>query len=262
MISSILTLAVVAGGALSVSAQSSGLSSSCQSALAGIAASSEGNCINAAGLIPLGLAGSDSSLVNPINSWLSGACSQAACSNDTLATFATNITQGCASDLSSFGISDTSSIVSAVQQFYPTVREIACLKDNDASQLCVTQTLSNVQSAAGTLSLNNIISLVPKILSGGLAALNLPQNATCTNCLKEAYNIAVQDQPGLIPSSANSTVSGQCGASFTDGQQPNNIVETASGTALAKNSSSGALPEAAHPALAFLMFIAGAAVLQ
>ncbi|TFY83009.1 hypothetical protein EWM64_g1000 [Hericium alpestre] len=238
----LVALTMIAGSALSASAQSFTLSNTCQTTLASIAASTEGICINAAGLIPLSLAGANSSLVGPINSWLGGACSATACSNDTLQTFALNITSGCASDLMNFGIqpSDDDAIAAAVQQYYPLVREVACMKDNNAQSLCVTQTLNNIQASNGQLSLNGIISLVPKVASGGLGALNLSQNETCTDCLKEAYNLVSSEQPQLLSSDVNSTISGQCGADFTDGDVPGNVVQTANGLALAKNGSNAA----------------------
>ena len=61
---------------------------------------------------------------------LTGLCSQDACSNSTLSSIITNVTNGCSSDLSSFGFSsdDTQTVISAVQAYYPTVRSLVCLK--------------------------------------------------------------------------------------------------------------------------------------
>jgi hypothetical protein len=59
---------------------------------------------------------------------LTGLCSKDACSNQTLSEIVSNITQGCSSD---FGISsnDVSNITANAQQYYPTARQIACLKE-------------------------------------------------------------------------------------------------------------------------------------
>lgn len=71
---------------------------------------------------------------------------------------------------------------------------------------CVTQTLNNIQSTTGSLSLSNIIGLTTK-------APNLPANVTCTNCIKQAYNIINAAYPSLL-ASASSDLNTQCGASF------------------------------------------------
>lgn len=223
----------MAGGFLSASAQSFNISNECQSTLTTLATSSDGACLNLAGLLPLALAGSNTSLVDPINTWLGGLCSVDACNNDTLSTIVTNITQGCATDLQPLGFDPSAgpSVVSDVQQWYPTVRQVACLKDGSANQLCVTQTLTNLQSSTGTLSISGIIALVPNLLGGGFA--NIPKNETCTNCLKESYNLISQMQPNPFNSDAQSAISNQCGADFINGSQPEGLTETASGSSLA-----------------------------
>lgn len=108
------------------------ISSNCTSALLDIATSPDATCLDLTLLAPLALSNSSSTSVIPTtNSWLTGACSQGPCSNDTLAAVATNFTNGCSSDLESFGLSITNStnVVTAVQVAYPAVREIACLQE-------------------------------------------------------------------------------------------------------------------------------------
>jgi len=237
MIYSFVTLAPLL--ALSVVAQSSSgldVSAQCQSTLLNISSSTEGQCINAAGLVPIFLASSNSSLIGPFQSWLTGLCSKGPCTNQTLATLVANVTQGCSSDLSSLGINDNnaSSITASVQEYYPVVRQIACLKDNNASQLCVIDELYDIQNATGTLSVDEIFSL--KTLA---PLLTLPQNVKCNNCTKEAYNILLTEAPQAITSDKNSTISKQCGADFLDGKTPAAISQTASGSSLAKSSGDG-----------------------
>jgi hypothetical protein len=220
--------------ALSVVAQSSAspdVSAQCQSTLAGIATSTEGQCLNSAGLVPIFLAGSNTSLIGPFQSWLTGLCSQGSCTNQTLATIVANITQGCSSDLSSLGINnaDVSSITASVQEYYPVVRQIACLKDNNANQLCLIEELYSIQKVTGTLSAADVISYLPGVI-------NLPQNVTCNNCTKEAYNIIITEAPQLITSDGNSTLSNQCGADFLNGQTPAGISQTAADSSLTKTS--------------------------
>ncbi|EIM79160.1 uncharacterized protein STEHIDRAFT_69864 [Stereum hirsutum FP-91666 SS1] len=202
-----------------------------------VATSDDGTCINANSLVSLAIAG-NTSLVQPINSWLTGACSQSACSNESISNIITNVTTGCATDLASLGIdidnSTLATIIADVQQYYPTVRQIACLQD--ANELCVTETLDNVQTSLGTtLTINNIVSLVPQLVSGDSTANTtaLLQNVTCSNCGKEAFNVINSTESALLQSSTGSTIvsdlQSQCGSSFTDGSTASGISQTASG---------------------------------
>jgi len=118
-----------------------------------------------------------------------------------------------------------------VQQYYPVVREIACLKDNNASQLCLIEELYNIQNNTGTLTPDDIYS--SQLI---LPILTLPQNVTCNNCTKEAYNIINTKYPQDITSHTNSTISKQCGADFLDGKTPADISQTAAGSSLSKSS--------------------------
>jgi hypothetical protein len=217
-----------------VAQSSSGLdvSAQCQSTLLNISSSSEGQCLNAAGLVSVFLTSSNTSAVGPVQNWLTGLCSKGPCTNQTLATLVSNITQGCSSDLSSLGINgNASSITASVQHYYPVVREIACLKDNNASQLCIIEELYNIQNNTGTLTPDDIFS--SQLI---LPILTLPQNMTCNNCTKEAYNIIITKYPQDITSHTNSTISKQCGADFLDGKTPADISQTAAGSSLSKSS--------------------------
>ena len=107
------------------------ISAQCQSSLTDIVASPDAQCLNAAGLAPVFLGSSNTSAIGPINTWLNGMCPKDACSNQTLAAFVTNLTHGCSSDFSSLGLSNDSipSVTSTVQTYYPTVRQVLCLKE-------------------------------------------------------------------------------------------------------------------------------------
>ncbi|PCH43908.1 hypothetical protein WOLCODRAFT_26285 [Wolfiporia cocos MD-104 SS10] len=241
-------LALIAAGAQSASAIS--LSSKCQTTLAGLVVSSEASCLNAGSLVGLVVAGKNTSLVSPINTWLTGLCSRGACTNETLANVVSNVTAGCQSDLEEYNITATSAQLTALaQEYYPTARKVACLADtsNNNKTLCVTETLTNVQPYTGTITTSNVGDLVSQIAAGDYP--NVPSNVTCTNCTKAAFDVVHGAFPSLFDDSVNSTITGQCGASFIDGAEPSSITETAS-TAIASNSSSGAL--AAVPAGAVL----------
>jgi len=227
-----------AGAGLAV-AQSLSLSSQCSSALLAIAGSQQATCLDLALLAPLAVSNSTSTSIIPtINSWLTGVCGQPACTNDTLQTVVTNIISGCSSDLASLGLptNDTSSVVTVVQAAYPTVRQVACLKDTSANTLCVTEELTDIQSATTTLSIDNIVGLITQLMSG--TTINIPQNVTCSNCSKAAYTLVAQSFPS-IASGEQSAVQSECGTAFTNGQMPSNIQETATNST---SSTGGAAP--------------------
>lgn len=222
-----LFVAAITAGFSGVFAQS--LSSQCTSTLTGVVISPAGSCLNAQALVAIVTAGSNSSLVGPIDNWLGGLCGQPACANDTLANLVTTIVNGCQTDLQSVGfgqVTNTQQVISIVQQAYPTVRQVACLKDSgNSSTLCVTETLTNIQSSTGTLSKNALTTLISQAMQGQLP--NVPSSALCTDCTKEAFNIIKDDYPSLVNSNVDNAVSTECGAAFVDGTTPTSISESA-----------------------------------
>ena len=87
--------------------------------------------MNVQGLLPLLTASSNTSLITPVSTWLAGACAADPCTNDQIAALVANVTTGCANDLSGIGLTseDVPLVTSAIQQYYPTARKIACLKE-------------------------------------------------------------------------------------------------------------------------------------
>ncbi|KAE9411339.1 hypothetical protein BT96DRAFT_1028684 [Gymnopus androsaceus JB14] len=208
-----LALAALAFG-LGVSAQTTGLSSQCTTGLAQIATNSTSACLSPTSLISLFTASSNTSIVQPINTWLSSVCGVPACSNATLAAVVTNLTAACSAELSSFGFTseNTATLISTVQEAYPTVRNVMCLEDGSTN--------------CGLIATGNV---------------SLPSNVTCTNCTQAAFNTVNTGFPGLF-GSENSTLQQQCGSSFTDGSTPSGIVESASNsTASSSTGSNSAL---------------------
>ncbi|KAG2074644.1 hypothetical protein BDR04DRAFT_1126695 [Suillus decipiens] len=202
------------------------LSSQCQSALLNTATSPSAACLNPSGLIELVITSSDSSSIIPgVNTWLYGLCSQATCSNSALQTVVTDIIPGCSTDLSSLGVTTTNptAIIASIQADYPTVQRIMCLDDTSTSTLCVTEVLTNIQFATTTILLNNIVALVTKLVSG--QSTGIPSSAFCINCTKAAYTILSQGLPETA-STVRSSISSECGASYTDGQMPSGIQDT------------------------------------
>jgi len=177
-------------------------------------------------------------------------CAAGPCSNATLAAIVNNATAGCSTELTALGFdpSETPAVISAVQQYYPTVRKVACLKDGNT--FCVTELLTDIQDAFGPLTISNIPNIVK-----GFSVNSVPQNLTCSNCSKAAFNVVNQDVPGLIPAS---DAQQECGASFTDGQNPSGVTQTSSDTAQTGGSGNSALSLSVVPGVSALVALFGA----
>jgi len=105
--------------------------SSCQDAINGVLSNPEASsCLNVPGLAAIITLSSNTSAVEPLNTWLQGMCAANACSNETVQTATTNVTNGCQSDLKNVGVSDgtLADVIQAIPTFYSTVRDIGCLK--------------------------------------------------------------------------------------------------------------------------------------
>ncbi|KXN81791.1 hypothetical protein AN958_03717 [Leucoagaricus sp. SymC.cos] len=191
------------------------------SALTGLVANSSVNsCLSPTSLI--GLTNSSQSIDGPIKTWTSNICSAAPCSNQTLATVVNTLVNGCQKEITGLSGSDNvdpntlaSEVTPLVQQYYPTVRKVVCLQDNNNN--CLVQTLQNIETVTGPLTVNNISNIIQMTMLSGL-----PSNVTCTNCTKAAYNIINTDVPSIV-SDASPAIQSTCGSSFTDGATPSGI---------------------------------------
>ncbi|KAJ7091264.1 hypothetical protein C8R44DRAFT_891661 [Mycena epipterygia] len=201
-----ITLVFAAAAGLTA-AQS--LSSDCTNSLKGILASPEAACLNPSTLLTFFI-GTNQSVPDTINNWLSGLCSTG---NDTLAAVVANVTTGCSSDLSGVGASVPATLTQIVQEVYPTVRSVVCLKDDASNQLCVTETLNNLEALVGKLDLSNLdvntlVGEFQKVVTGAA-------NLACTNCTKAAFGLASQFTQQFPQ--AVSAVDTLCGSNFIDG---------------------------------------------
>jgi len=229
--------ALLFAGAGIAAAQS--LSSQCNSALLSFAGSSDSTCLNPSALVQLALSSSSSSIIPTVDSWLTGLCAQGPCSNATLQAAVTNITAGCSAELQSLGeTSDPATLTTAVQEVYPTFRQVVCLKDTGVGSLCVTELLTGIQTATTTLTLTNFVNLITQAMSG--QNVSIPQNVECSSCSKAMYTTAAAGLPSLV-SSEQSAVESTCGTSFTDGQMPSGIQETASNSTTTTTGGAAAL---------------------
>ncbi|KAF7983310.1 hypothetical protein HWV62_22990 [Athelia sp. TMB] len=218
------------------------LSSNCTTTLENILASPDAACLNPSGLVAaVAGANANTSVITPLNSWLTGLCAQPACSNSTLSAVVANVTSGCSAELATAGLNniDAGTLTTYVQEFYPAVRQAVCLKDTQNNTLCATELLTDLQTSLGTtLSLTAIVNLVPQLIAG---TASIPSNIECSDCVKGVYNIVQQQVPTLVQGSVASGVASACGASFTNGANPTEIAELAStSTASASGKTSGA----------------------
>jgi len=204
------------------------VSSGCQQSLLNVLGSPAAQCLNPSALLSLVTTSSSSSVIGPLDNWLKGLCQQAPCTNSTLSAVATNLTSGCSAELSSLSISvtDPTQLVLTVQEAYPAIRQVVCLKDNSAGELCTTEFLTDLQTSLGTLSISSIGQIIPKIISGSDA---IPQNVTCSDCSKQAFNIVQQSFPDLLSNSGvSSSIGTACGSAFTNGATPTEVSQSAS----------------------------------
>jgi len=241
-VSSFVFVLAAAGLAASQSLSSLGLSQQCQNALSGTLLGNPAiqSCLNSASALNIFDTTANTSVVQPVNTWLEGICGNPACDNSTVQAAAQNITTGCQSDLSSLGLSQQTvqNIASIVVQVYGTARKVACLEDSKApgDPLCVTEFLTDLQNIIGPLSINNIVSTVTAIVEGK-ETVTIPQNVTCNDCTTAAWATIRQDFPALAQDTdVTGPLSNQCGASFINATPPKDIIQS-SGTA---SSSSGA----------------------
>jgi len=202
-------LALFVGLVVSVAAQSS----QCVTALTNIAGNNDANqCLALSTLIQAVKSNPSASIVGPVNTWLGNMCNATACSNTTIAAVVTNLTAGCSAE---FNISSSDpNLIPNVQSLYPTIRKILCLKDGP--NFCVTETLTNVETVTGPLTIANISAEPPT---------SLPSNVSCTDCNKASYNILVKEAPP-IASTVQNALQTVCNSTFFDGSTPSGITGT------------------------------------
>jgi len=209
-----------------VTASAVDISPQCQAAITGIVLSPQGQCLNPSGLIGLVTTPPSESIIPAVNSWLVGFCALDPCTNASLASITTTLASECGPE---FGLqpNETPQLVQHVQVAFPPIRKIICLKHTTTDTLCVTETLTNIQSVVGTLSFDNAENVAARLTSLG----TLPSNVVCTSCVKQSYNILRAELPNAA-ANATAPLQSQCGPSMVDGQVPSDISQTARGATL------------------------------
>merc|ERR1712014_197687 len=106
--------------------------------------------------------GASGSIITPIHNWISGVCSAAPCSNDTLSSATQTISSGCGADAQKGSVAAVA--LMAIVSNYNAAKNLVCTQYTSNSTFCIPFILGNVQTAAGQ---NISITEVASILSGG-----------------------------------------------------------------------------------------------
>ncbi|GAA98003.1 uncharacterized protein L969DRAFT_46909 [Mixia osmundae IAM 14324] len=224
--------------ALSAGAQSLGsLSTNCEAAASGLISGDFASCSNILGLLTIATGSSSASIVTPLQGYLTTLCADPACSSATITAAASSIASGCSTDLASG--SETAQLLYAVVNNFNSIRDVGCVKETANNTYCLTQVLSDVQTAQGS---NVTISTLESLLTSGNGISSIPSSALCTNCGKAIYIVGaplLAANGTLSNSTITSSVSSECGADFVNGVFPSGIEN---GTSTSSSTTSSASP--------------------
>ncbi|CAE6409441.1 unnamed protein product [Rhizoctonia solani] len=250
-----------------------GLSDSCNKAMGQLAIGPSANCLNSMGLINVLTTPSGQSWVGPFDTYLTQTCSQPACPVDILSMTIASLKEGCATDLAEKGWSadDLEKILGQGANYYPSVREVLCLRSTQVGQgLCITTTLTDIQDMlSAPLNIGTLVSKTPTVLNSH--SIDIPKNISCTPCTQGAYTIARPNLPSSESVQAwDKFWTNQCGEQFISGTLPTTVAQTANettATTTAEQSNAAAftpnLPSLAAVAASFAVALfSGIRVLQ
>ncbi|EJD42691.1 hypothetical protein AURDEDRAFT_114934 [Auricularia subglabra TFB-10046 SS5] len=254
------SLVVLSLGALAAAQSLSDLSQTCQNGITAVTQDAAANdCLDVSGLVNIVVADSKTSLVTPINNWLTSFCGAPNCSADTISAVVANVTQACASDFEKLGVtSDQVSVVLPyIQQYFGTAKEILCLADTTQDQFCFTEYATSLQDALGA-------PLTVETVKGSLDSLELkiPKNATCVECT-QGILVKLQSTELAQLVDLKQPVADQCGADFAavTALPSNVIVGTGSNVPKGNKPDGGAATIAAAGSLSALAGVMLAALL-
>jgi len=216
------------------------LSSNCSTAVQNVLMNPDASCLNAAALISLASATTGASVVPIVDSWAQGMCRVLPCSSNFMFSMADNISTHCLADINSvaskyalspYGEED---VRAGIQAFYPTMRNITCLKDitSTPAQFCPTQLLTELQSKVGTIEASNLFT----VFQDATPVLTAPNNnIACSACTQVAYSMLNTTFPVFVDEQKiTQELDGICSAGrtgFTDNAKSalllTNVTETA-----------------------------------
>ncbi|TFL04837.1 hypothetical protein BDV98DRAFT_333297 [Pterulicium gracile] len=229
-------LQIVAAAVLpQINTSSLPISESCITALTDIMASPEAECLNLSALLSF-IVFPENGVEDILNTWLTGMCSVGSCSDAALDTLIGGIVNQCSGDLAAFGVSSdvTEKVVDIVKKAYPTAREIVCLKETTSGNFCAIEEVKRAERAirSADIDIDNIdidlanVTMITAWNDLQSTFMSTIEGVTCTSCIKEAYNIANEGFPDLVPHS-DVVFDAVCGPEFLDGAKPRDVVRTA-----------------------------------
>jgi len=225
---------------LSFAALSVAISQQCQTGISNLAANSEASsCLGVNQFTNLFLTNPNTSVITPVQNWLTAFCGAPDCSNATIAAVVTNVSTACATDLQSLEITSSAvqMIIPYITEFFGTAKEVLCLADTSKSEFCAVEIGQTIETATGhPLSLDEFYDAYDTILGG-----SSPVNETlfCTACTQGALSILnTNTQISSLLGVATTDISKTCGSAFAASTTlPANIV-VGTGTAVPKGNSS------------------------
>ncbi|KAJ7860025.1 hypothetical protein B0H13DRAFT_2569792 [Mycena leptocephala] len=136
-----------------------------------------------------------------ITGWLELMCEKGFCSDQTLENIASTVEAGCGSDLSGLpGITlpQGLSVVTALKQNYPAMRDLLCLQNTARSnQFCMTELLADNRA-------EDLYNADPAAMVGKLMDLAL-NNTDCNECTKAAEYFTLTATLNTAPVGINHT---------------------------------------------------------
>ncbi|KAG8735000.1 hypothetical protein FRC10_011089 [Ceratobasidium sp. 414] len=217
---------VVAAAIAGTSAQGTGgVSPACQSAATAVLAGPAGACLGVADLLNIAMLPANQSLVQPLDKWLTDTCPQPACTSAVLDAAFTNLTTGCHTELG-FTTNIIGEFETWVAEWYPTARDVACLKDSNAGgAFCMTTTFQAIEKYIGMPLSKNTLPMV--VLGLESMKTPVPKDMICTACTQAAYALIRPKLNDTSRGTWDGYLGGECGSSFTSGSSPSSIQQGA-----------------------------------
>jgi len=216
-----------------------GVSQNCQNAATTLLSSPFASCTNLVGLISVATA--NGSIVTPVNTWITGICTATPCNSTVLQSASSTVQSGCASDIQSNNALALGLVEITTQ--YAGVHDVLCLEYTSNSTYCLTDILTNYQTASGKpVTLDTLTAVLGVGFSTFLAGV---PTTLCDDCL---HGFVSKLEPIVANSSASagsaltSAASQKCGSSFADGTVPASLRVTTSAATSTSSPNASVIP--------------------
>ncbi|KAI7944892.1 hypothetical protein MJO28_010587, partial [Puccinia striiformis f. sp. tritici] len=216
------------GGA--ATAQSfSKFSTSCQLAASSLLSGEFGTCADLMGLVSI--LETKESIISPINTWVTEACSVTPCDEAGLTTARKVIRKGCAVDLEEQSVAAVA--LYSIITHYNATRDMFCTQHKEDGTFCLPSVLGNVEERSGEkITVAEVVSLISgKLSRADRAFIAVSKETHCTDCAHAIVSQSAamidairKDSAGIKFEHAHEQhmhqVSDVCGPSFEDRKLP------------------------------------------